>query len=64
MFCFEFGQLHGAGRGRAEKAKAAGVPAFPNDYRRDVLATHLLAEYGDKPTEWFDTNTVRLHTVV
>ena len=24
-----------------EQAKAAGKPAFPNDYRRDVLATHL-----------------------
>src|SRR5690349_1378598 len=40
---------------------AAGKAALPNDYRRDVLATHLLAEYGDKPSEWFDTNTVRLH---
>jgi lysyl-tRNA synthetase class 2 len=43
-------------------AKAAGVPAFPNDYRRDVLATHLQSEYGDKPAEWFDANPpIRLH---
>jgi lysyl-tRNA synthetase class 2 len=44
-----------------EQAKAAGVPAFPNDYRRDVLATLLVAEYGHKPAEWFDANPVRLH---
>ncbi len=44
-----------------ETAKAAGVPAFPNDYRRDVLATLLAAEYGAKPPEWFETNSVRVH---
>ena len=44
-----------------EQAKAAGMPAFPNDYRRDVLATLLQGEYGDKPPEWFDQNTVRVH---
>jgi lysyl-tRNA synthetase class 2 len=44
-----------------EQARAAGVPAFPNDFRRDVLATLLLAEYGDKPAEWFDANAVRVH---
>jgi lysyl-tRNA synthetase class 2 len=45
-----------------EQTKAAGVPAFPNDYRRDVLASLLQAEYGDKPAEWFDANPpVKLH---
>jgi lysyl-tRNA synthetase, class II len=44
-----------------ETAKAAGVPAFPNDYRRDVLATLLTAEYGARPTEWFEANPVRVH---
>jgi lysyl-tRNA synthetase class 2 len=44
-----------------ELAKAKGVPAFPNDYRRDVLATLLAAEYGDKTPEWLDANPVRLH---
>ena len=39
-----------------EQAKAAGTPAFPNDFRRDVLATLLQTEYGDKPAEWFDAN--------
>ena len=43
-----------------EQARAAGVPAFPNDFRRDVLASLLLAEYGDKPAEWFDANPVRV----
>ena len=32
-----------------EQAKVAGVPAFPNDFRRDCLASLLAAEYGDKP---------------
>jgi len=45
-----------------EQAKGAGVPAFPNDFRRDVLASLLQAEYGDKPAEWFDANPpIRLH---
>jgi lysyl-tRNA synthetase class 2 len=42
-------------------AAAAGVPAFPNDYRRDVLATLLQAEYGEKDAAWFDSNEVRVH---
>ncbi len=45
-----------------EQAKANGAPAFPNDYRRDVLASLLQTEYGDKPAEWFDANPpVKLH---
>jgi lysyl-tRNA synthetase class 2 len=45
-----------------EAARAKGVPAFPNDYRRDVLASLLLAEYGEKPAEWFEANPpIRLH---
>jgi lysyl-tRNA synthetase class 2 len=45
-----------------EQARAKGVPAFPNDYRRDVLASLLQTEYGDKPAEWFDANPpVKLH---
>ena len=39
-----------------EQARAANAPAFPNDYRRDVLATLLAGEYGDKPAEWFEQN--------
>jgi lysyl-tRNA synthetase class 2 len=41
-------------------AAAAGVPAFPNDFRRDVLASLLAAEYGEKPAEWFDANPVKV----
>jgi lysyl-tRNA synthetase, class II len=44
-----------------EQAKAAGTPVFPNDFRRDVLASLLQAEYGDKPPEWFDSNAVKVH---
>jgi lysyl-tRNA synthetase class 2 len=44
-----------------EEAKAAGRPVFPNDYRRDVLATLLQAEYGEKPPEWFEANPVKVH---
>ena len=45
-----------------EQAKADGKPVFPIDYRRDVLASLLQAEYADKPAEWFDANPpVRLH---
>jgi len=45
-----------------EKARADGKAAFPNDYRRDVLASLLQAQYGDKPAEWFDENPpIRLH---
>jgi lysyl-tRNA synthetase class 2 len=44
-----------------EQARAAGKAAFPNDYRRDVLATLMQGEYGDKPPEWFDQNRVRVH---
>jgi lysyl-tRNA synthetase class 2 len=44
-----------------EQAKAAGRPAFPNDYRRDVLASLLAAEYGEKPAEWFEANPVKVH---
>jgi lysyl-tRNA synthetase class 2 len=41
-------------------AAAAGVPAFPNDFRRDVLASLLATEYGEKPAEWFEANPVKV----
>jgi lysyl-tRNA synthetase, class II len=43
-----------------DQAKAAGVPAFPNDFRRDVLASLMQAEYGDRPAEWFEANPVKV----
>ena len=34
--------------------------AFPNDFRRDVVAGELHAEYGDKTTEELEVNPVRV----
>jgi lysyl-tRNA synthetase, class II len=34
--------------------------AFPNDFRRNVVAGELHAEYGGKDTAWFDTHPVRV----
>ncbi len=33
---------------------------FPNDFRRNVVAGELHAEYDDKPREWFEANEVRV----
>src|SRR5688572_33414313 len=40
-------------------AAAAGT-AYPNDFRRDALADQLLTAYGDRPSEWFDKNVIRV----
>jgi lysyl-tRNA synthetase class 2 len=34
--------------------------AFPNDFRRDVLAAQLLSTYEDRDAAWFETNPVRV----
>jgi len=34
--------------------------AFPNDFRRNVMAGELHAEYGEKDPEYFDSNPVRV----
>jgi lysyl-tRNA synthetase class 2 len=34
--------------------------AFPNDFRRNVVAAELHAEYGGKDPAWFDANAVRV----
>jgi len=34
--------------------------AFPNDFRRDVMAGELLAEYGEKGGDFFEANPVRV----
>jgi lysyl-tRNA synthetase class 2 len=47
-------------RAKLAALRARGNP-YPNDYRRDALAADLLAGYGDKPAEWFDTQAVRVH---
>ena len=46
-------------RAKLAELRANGA-AFPNDFRRDVLAAELHAEYGDKDTTWFDANPVRV----
>src|SRR5690554_5596250 len=38
-----------------ERAAAAGVSAFPNDFRRDSLAGELLAELGEKEKAELET---------
>lgn len=34
--------------------------AFPNDFRRNVMASELHAEYGEKPREYFEENDIRV----
>jgi lysyl-tRNA synthetase class 2 len=34
--------------------------AFPNDFRRDVLAEQLHVGYDARESEWFDTNVIRV----
>ena len=46
-------------REKLKQLRAAGV-AFPNDFRRDVMAGELHAEYGDKSAEFFATETRRV----
>ena len=47
---------------RREKLKQlrAGGVAFPNDFRRDVMAGELHAEYGEKPAGFFETESRRV----
>src|SRR5256885_2250736 len=46
-------------RAKLAELRANGA-AFPNDFRRDVLAAELHAEYGAKDAAWFDANPVRV----
>jgi len=45
-------------RAKLARIREKGV-AFPNDFRRNVVAGELHAEYGEKPREWFEANNVR-----
>jgi lysyl-tRNA synthetase class 2 len=49
-------------RAKLDKLRTSsnGGVAFPNDFRRDALADQLLTAYGDRPTEWFEKNTIRV----
>ncbi len=42
-------------RAKLAKLRAAGV-AFPNDFRRDALAGHLQAAFGERDDEWLVAN--------
>ena len=46
-------------RAKLDKLREAGI-AFPNDFRRDVLADQLLTAYADRAPEWFDANEIRV----
>ncbi len=42
-------------RAKLDKLRTAGV-AFPNDFRRDALAGHLHAGFGERDDEWLVAN--------
>ena len=46
-------------REKLKQIRERGV-AFPNDFRRNVMAAEVAAEYADKPADYFDTNVVRV----
>lgn len=46
-------------REKLKQLRANGI-AFPNDFRRDVMAGELHAEYGAKDTEYFTTHVHRV----
>ena len=46
-------------RAKLKVLRENGV-AFPNDFRRNVMAGELHAEYGDRPAEWFEEHPVRV----
>ncbi len=46
-------------REKLQRLRQEGV-AFPNDFRRNVVAGELHAEYDDKPREYFEDNPMRV----
>jgi len=46
-------------RSKLVELRKGGV-AFPNDFKRDVVAGELHAEYGNRDGAWFDANTIRV----
>ncbi|MFP4154523.1 MAG: lysine--tRNA ligase [Halothiobacillaceae bacterium] len=45
-------------RAKLARLREQGV-AFPSDFRRNVVAGELHAEYGERDKAWFESNTVR-----
>jgi len=46
-------------RAKLAQLRAAGV-AFPNDFRRDVLASELQAAFGERDQAWFSEHPTRV----
>ena len=46
-------------RRKLAQLRAEGI-AFPNDFRRNVMAGELHAEYGNKDNEFFEANPIRV----
>lgn len=46
-------------RDKLNQLREDGV-AFPNDFRRNVMAGELQAEYAEKPLEFFEENEIRV----
>lgn len=46
-------------RRKLAQLRAEGI-AFPNDFRRNVMAGELHAEYGDKDNTFFEANPIRV----
>ncbi len=46
-------------REKLAKLRQEGA-AFPNDFRRNVVAAELHAEYGDKEADYFDQQSIRV----
>ncbi len=47
-------------RAKLAALRAQGV-AYPNEFRRDVLAAQLLSTYADRDAAWLEANPVRVH---
>lgn len=46
-------------RGKLERLREKGQ-AFPNDFRRNVMAGELQAEYAEKDNEWLESRQIRV----
>ena len=47
-------------RAKLTALRAQGLPAYPNDFRRDALAADLLATYAERDAAWLEANPVRV----
>jgi lysyl-tRNA synthetase, class II len=52
--------LISARRAKLAQLREQGV-AYPNNFRRDVLAGQLLSTFADRDAAWFELNPVRVH---